>query len=207
MTKSSSSAARVAELFRQMRNDIKFGAYNFGQWLKLIELQQRYGATQFEIRKVLVRLEAERLVEHKANAGYRVATPDPAERGQMRYVRMVLERSTAALIAARATEADIADLTRMAEAFEATIGLEGRQEQAAANMAFHNRLYAIAGNAVLSDLIRELRDRSHYGTTGRWRGPEGLRASGTEHFEMIEAIRRRDPLELERLIVRHIESF
>lgn len=207
MTKSSSSAARVAELFRRMRNDIKFGAYQFGQWLKLIELQQRYEATQFEIRKVLTRLEAERLVEHKANSGYRVATPDPAERGQMRYVRMVLERSTAALVAARATEADIAELTALAEAFDATIGLDGRQEQAAANIAFHGRLYAIAGNAVLSGLIQELRDRSHYGTTGRWRGPEGLRASGTEHFEMIEAIRRRDPLELERLIVRHIESF
>lgn len=207
MTKSSSSAARVAELFRQMRNDIKFGAYQFGQWLKLIELQQRYGATQFEIRKVLARLEAERLVEHKANAGYRVATPDPTERGQMRYVRTILERSTAALIAARATEADIAELTRLAQAFEETIGLDGRQEQAAANMAFHSRLYAIAENGVLSGLIQELRDRSHYGTTGRWRGPEGLRASGTEHFEMIEAIRRRDPLELERLIIRHIESF
>lgn len=207
MTKSSSSAARVAELFRQMRNDIKFGAYQFGQWLKLIELQQRYGATQFEIRKVLGRLEAERLVEHKANAGYRVATPDPAERGQMRYVRTILERSTAALIAARATEHDIAELTRLAQAFDETIGLEGRQEQAAANMAFHAKLYAIAENAVLSGLIQELRDRSHYGTTGRWRGPEGLRASGAEHFEMIEAIRRRDPLELERLIVRHIESF
>lgn len=207
MTKSSSSAARVADLFRQMRNDIKFGAYQFGQWLKLIELQQRYAATQFEIRKVLTRLEAERLVEHKANAGYRVATPDPAERSQMRYVRTILERSTAALIAARATEGDIAELTRLAQAFEDTIGLEGRQEQAAANMAFHSRLYAIAENAVLSGLIQELRDRSHYGTTGRWRGPEGLRASGTEHFEMIEAIRRRDPLELERLIIRHIESF
>ncbi len=207
MTKSSSSAARVAELFRQMRNDIKFGAYQFGQWLKLIELQQRYAATQFEIRKVLTRLEADRLVEHKANAGYRVATPDPAERSQMRYVRTILERSTAAMIAARATEADIAELTRLAQAFEDTIGLEGRQDQAAANMAFHAKLYDIAENAVLSGLIQELRDRSHYGTTGRWRGPEGLHASGAEHFEMIEAIRRRDPLELERLIVRHIESF
>ena len=207
MTKSSSSTARIAQLVQQMRDDIRFGAFTFGQWLKLVELQERYGAKQFEMRKVLNELKAQHLVEHKQNSGFFVATPDPAEREQMRFVRLVLERSAASLIAARATQDDIADLKRCATQFKTTIQLNGRQYQAAANFAFHDRLARITGNAVLARLIHDLREQSHYGTTGRWRSNEGLQESAEEHFAMIEAIEKRDPIELERCITRHIESF
>ena len=190
-----------------MRDDIRFGTYSFGQWLKLIDLQKRYRATQFEIRRVLDSLKTERLVEHRVNHGFRVATPDPAERRQMQFVRTVLERNTASLIAARASAADIDALQGLAQAFDQSVELEGRQLQAAANSAFHQRLYELAGNPILSGLIRELRERSHYGTTGRWRSTEGLHESSVEHFLMVEAIRHRDPIELDRLIARHIEAF
>jgi DNA-binding GntR family transcriptional regulator len=207
MSKSARSGERLAGLTRRMRDDIRFGAFSFGQWLKLIDLQKRYRATQFEIRRVLDALKAERLVEHRVNHGFRVATPDPTERRQMQFVRTILERSTAALIAARATPADIDALQDLAQSFDRSVELQGRQLQATANSAFHQRLYALAGNPILSGLIHELRERSHYGTTGRWRSAEGLHESSVEHFLMVEAIRRRDPIELDRLIVRHIEAF
>lgn len=207
MTKSANSPARIAHLVQQMRDDIRFGGFTFGQWLKLVDLQDRYGAKQFEMRKVLNELKTQHLVEHTPNAGFRVATPDPTQREQMRFVRTVLERSAAPLIAARATEEDIAELTKLATEFRSTISLEGRQHQAAANFAFHDRLARIAGNAVLARLIHDLREQSHYGTTGRWLKSEGLTASADDHFAMIEAIRKRDPIELDRQITHHIESF
>ena len=207
MTKSSSSSARISQLVLQMRDDIRFGAFTFGQWLKLVELQDRYDAKQFEMRKVLNELKTLRLVEHRQNSGFYVATPDPAEREQMRFVRVVLERSAAPLIAARATAEDIIDLRRLATEFQETIRLDGRQFQAAANIAFHDRLAKVTGNSVLARLIHDLREQSHYGTTGRWRSDEGLQESAREHFSMIDAIEKRDPVELERQATRHIESF
>lgn len=186
---------------------MRFGVFGPGDWLKLVDLQSRYDATQFEARKLLSELKNEGLVEHKINAGFRVASPDPLEREQMRYVRSVLERSAAPLIAARATEQDICDLERIAEEFDMSISSQGRQRQAQTNREFHDRLYGLAGNTVLINLIHDLRERSHYGTTGRWNDDSGLKASSEEHMKIIEALRRRDPHELERLIVQHIESF
>lgn len=207
MPKSNSYGGRIAELVQRMRDDIRFGAYEFGAWLKLIDLQERYDANQAEMRRVLAELKVQRLVEHRANFGFRVATPNAAEQREMRQVRVVLERSTAPLIVARATAEDIAELRQLSLQFEACILEKGRRHQALANTAFHERLYRIAGNQVLIDLIHELRERSHYGGSHRWRLEEGMRASATQHDTIIDAIERRDPVELERQIAQHIEPF
>jgi DNA-binding GntR family transcriptional regulator len=207
MTKSNESAARLDRLVRAIRNDIIFGVYDPGARLKLAELQERYGATLSEARRALAELKSGQLVEHVVNSGYRVATPDETRRAQMRFVRTVLERSAAPFIVARATAKDLAALRELAERFDRSTGLQGRQEQAAANHDFHERLYATTGNAVLCEAIKDLRSRSHFGTTGRWRTVEGLKASSSDHFRMIEAIEDRDPVRLERVIVDHIEGF
>lgn len=207
MAKSKESAARLAQLIREIRNDIIFGAYEAGTWLKLSDLQKQHGASAFHIRRALDELKNLKLVDHVANAGFRVATPQEATRAQTRFVRTVLERSAAPFIAARATPEDIAELRHLARLFEDSIEQEGRRDQAHANYNFHAKLYAIAGNEVLEDMIKELRNRSQHTTTGRWRSSEGLHASNRDHFDIVDAIEARDPNELERIIVRHIESF
>lgn len=207
MAKSRESADQLALLIKEIRNDIIFGAYAPGTWLKLTDLQAHHGASAFHIRRALAELANLKLVDHAANAGFRVATPDDSTRVETRFVRTVLERSAAPLIAARATSEDVAELARLAEAFDQSIMAEGRREQALANHNFHSKLYATAGNQVLCDMIDELRNRSQHSTTGRWRSVDGLRASSLDHFSIVKAIEMRDPIELDRIIVRHIESF
>ena len=207
MPKSHAAAERLDGLVRRIRNDIKFGSFSHGEWLKLIELQQRYGATQFDIRKALGELKTQRLVEHRANHGFRVATQDPVQRDQLYFVRTAIERSAAALVVERASADDIAILERLAIAFDHSVESAGRQPQAATNAAFHDHFFAIAGNPILVETVQSLRERSHFGTTGRWRTTEGLRASGAEHHAMIAAIARRDTARLDRLIVDHIAAF
>ncbi|MCC7272008.1 MAG: GntR family transcriptional regulator [Alphaproteobacteria bacterium] len=207
MAKSHASAGRLAALVGRVRNDIKFGGFEPGAWLKLIDLQRRYAATQFEIRQVLAELRGQRLVEHRANHGFRVAVQDMVERDRLYFVRAVLERSAGPLVVANAGAADVAALERLADAFDRTVGSDGRHRQAAANGAFHDRFFAIAGNPVLVETIQGLRERSHFGTTGRWRTEEGLKASGAEHHAMVDAIRRRDVESLDRIVAGHIAAF
>ncbi len=207
MPKSHAAAERLDGLVRRIRNDIKFGSFSHGEWLKLIELQQRYGATQFDIRKALGELKTQRLVEHRANHGFRVATQDPVQRDQLYFVRTAIERSAAALVVERASADDIAILEQLAIAFDRCVESAGRQPQASANGAFHDHFFAIAGNPILVETVQSLRERSHFGTTGRWRTTEGLRASGAEHHAMIAAIAQRDTARLDRLIVDHIAAF
>lgn len=207
MAKSKESADQLARLVLEMRDDIIFGAYEPGTWLKLTDLQAYHGASAFHIRRALDELKNLRLVDHVANAGFRVATPNEFTRVETRFVRAVLERSAVPFIAARASAENIEELRRLAQLFEESIGQEGRRAQALANHNFHAKLYSIAGNEVLHDMINELRNRSQHATKGRWRSTEGLQASSRDHFEIVRAIEERDPYELDRIIVRHIESF
>lgn len=207
MAKSKESADQLARLVLDIRDDIIFGAYEPGTWLKLTDLQAYHGASAFHIRRALDELKNLRLVDHMANAGFRVATPDDSTRVETRFVRIVLERSAVPFIAAKATAEQIEELRQLAQAFEESIGQEGRRAQALANHNFHARLYAISDNDVLQDMINELRNRSQHSTTGRWRSTEGLQASNRDHFDIVRAIEQRDPYELDRIIVRHIESF
>lgn len=95
----------------------------------------------------------------------------------------------------------------MAQNFEKSIDSPGRTAQAKANHDFHERLIALAGNNVLADLVRQLRASNRYATAGRWRTPSGLHDSSREHFRMVDAIEARDPAELERIVVVHIQAF
>jgi len=207
MAKSREAAEQLAQLVGKIRRDIIFGAYAPGTWLKLGELAQLYDASPFHIRRALDHLKNDKLVDHVANAGFRVATLDVTTRTETLFVRTLLERSAAHLIAARADADDIAELRRLALLFDESISKEGRQAQAAANHNFHAYLYSITRNAVLSETINEMRNRSGQTTTGRWRSVEGLEASSRDHFAIITAIEERDPFEVEQAIVSHIKAF
>ncbi|WP_112809319.1 GntR family transcriptional regulator [Ensifer sp.] len=207
MAKSHEAAEQLAQLITTIRRDIIFGAYAPGTWLKLSELQHQYDASPFHIRRALDHLKNDKLVDHVANAGFRVATLDVTTRNETLFVRILLERSAAPLITARADAADIAELRRLALIFEASISEDGRQAQAHANHNFHSYLYSLTRNTVLSETINEMRNRSGQFTTGRWRSVEGLQASSRDHFAIVAAIEERDPYEVEQAIVGHIKAF
>jgi DNA-binding GntR family transcriptional regulator len=207
MAKSREAAEQLAQLVTRIRRDIIFGAYAPGTWLKLTELQRQHDASAFQIRRALDQLKNDRLVDHVVNSGFRVATLDVTTRTETLFVRTLLERSAAHLVTARADADNIAELRRLAQAFDATIVQEGRQAQALANHNFHSYLYSLTRNAVLSEAISELRNRSGQFTAGRWRSVEGLEASSRDHFTIIDAIEQRDPYEVEQAIVNHIKAF
>lgn len=207
MAKSHEAAEQLARLVSEIRRDIIFGAYAPGTWLKLGDLQSQHGASAFHIRRALDELKNEKLVDHVANAGFRVATLDVRTRAETLFVRIVLERNAVHLVTARARPADIAELRRLAQIFDDSIGAEGRRAQALANHDFHSYLYSLSGNAVLSETIHELRNRSGQFTAGRWRSVEGLQASSRDHFTIIDAIENRDPYEAEQAVVDHIRAF
>jgi DNA-binding GntR family transcriptional regulator len=192
---------------QRIQADIRFGAYDFGQRLKLSELQKTYHASQFHVRQALSQLKALKLVEHRHNCGFRICQQDPVGRDQLRHVRLILERAAVPLVFERATADDIAALRELAEAFAAAIGTGSRQELALANLAFHRRFYQIANNQVLLDLISTLREQSYYSTTGRWRTREGISASAADHFAMVDAIERHDATGLDRIVLQHIRAF
>jgi DNA-binding GntR family transcriptional regulator len=102
------------DLVERIRLDLIAGRLRSGEWLRLNELEQRYGASRFEVRQALGVLSTLNALEHVENRGYRVHVADPEKNAYHREVRLVLELSTAARVMAAATPADIKQLRRLA---------------------------------------------------------------------------------------------
>ena len=90
-TNKSERAPRRASLVERMKADIVSGTYHRGEWLRLADLEKRYGASRTEVRKALVALATMKALEHVENYGYRIVVVDAERNQQYREIRYVLE--------------------------------------------------------------------------------------------------------------------
>ncbi len=117
--------------------------------------------------------------------------------------RKCLERETARLAAERASEADLAELEAALRRYEEA---DSPEAAARADLDFHNRLAAISGNRVLEAVLRLIRGEVE--TTPL---PSAVVSRiqprlAREHWEILDAIRSRDPDRAERAMLAHIEG-
>ena len=205
-TESRPGSAMLApsRIARQIENDILLGQLRSGEWLKLVDVEQRYGASRFEIRGALARLAAQGVLEHVPHRGYRVLLVSEAELSQRVEIRLILELQTCELIARRATPADCERLLCLARRFEEAIETEPVPELDAANHRFHRELVALCGNPALERLINELRERTKPLGWQHWKTVAHSRKSAAEHVAMVEALNRADAARLQDVVCTHI---
>src|SRR5690606_31711127 len=109
------------ELARKMRADLLMGEFEHGQWLRLNELERRYGVSRFEVRKALAALAAVGALEHIENYGYRLPPADPEKDAHHRETRLILELGAAPKVYYRASMEDLAYLHDLATQFSRAI--------------------------------------------------------------------------------------
>jgi len=198
------TAGGAEPLLERMKRDIVSSQFRRGEWLRLADLEQRYGATRTEVRKALAALAAMRTLEHVANYGYRVQVIDGKLEQDSRLARFVLECAGADLIVQRITAADIEDLRALADAFQDRVENGTLTEIDDANHAFHRQMIGLCGNGVISDLVNDLRDRVRPSVRTPWSTHKGILESATEHFQMVDAIAAGDADLLKALLRKHM---
>jgi DNA-binding GntR family transcriptional regulator len=189
--KSNRVTARRA-LASEIAQAIRLRMYRPGEWLRQIDIEEKFQASRFDVRGALEELAVRKTIEHVPNRGYRVAEIDLATYRAIRDTRIILEAGAMAGVVAHIDDDAIARLDELAAAFSTAAASGTRIEQSEINSAFHHLIYAHCGNPVLEETIWGLRDRS--------RGS----ASDRDHHEMVAALRRRDAPALAALISRHI---
>ena len=185
---------------------IQVGEFRAGEWLRQIDLEQKFGATRFDVRAALDELAVRKTIQHVPNRGYRVAVADAQTIAGVRAVRLMLEPAAAAAIVARTDDAALSQLRDLADRFSAAVRSGTHADQSRTNRDFHRRLYALAGNAVLEETIWSLRERSRGSTLTVWRSHEAMERSDREHREMLDALAVRAPDRLADIIARHIDG-
>ena len=192
-------------LANEIADAIQLGEYRSGEWLRQIDLEEKFGATRFDIRTALEELVVRKAIQHVPNRGYRVMVLDEQTFTAIREVRVILECAAARIVAIRADPATLQRLRQLAELFSEAIERGTTSDQSRTNREFHRLFYNACGNPVLEETIWALRDRSRATPLTTWQSQEALSRANEDHRQMLAAIENKAPDLLAEIVARHIK--
>lgn len=169
-------------------------------------LAKKYNVSRTPVREALRRLESEGLVV-RSGSSMRVREYQSEEMIDLYEVRIYLEEAAAKTAALRHSSMDLVLIDRAHQAMiDLDLATASRNELTAANMTFHERVWAASHSPALIDLLNRV--QVHFirypGTTlakeGRWQQVI------QEHAELIEAIRNHDDTAAARIASSHLET-
>lgn len=179
-------------LEREIERVVLAGEFNPGDRISEKELAIRFGISRGPIREALRSLEAAGLVEQVPNRGVFVRQLSSQQADDIYEVRAALFALAGGLLAARATDEDVARLRAFVRAMDDAIAQDDFDAYARENFAFHEFIVERSGNGILASqyltLIKQLR---LYRARSLMFG-NAMQASNEEHREMVEAIAARD---------------
>ncbi len=161
-----------------------------GSWIDEMKLVAELGISRTPLREALKVLAVEGLVTMKVRRGAFVAEMSRDDVVQVYHLLGLLESDAAATVAARADDAERAELQTLHDRLERQL----RQRDAffATNEAFHLAILRIAGNRWAEQMVRDLRKvmklNRHHSLFRQGRIEESL----SEHRLLMQAIAARD---------------
>jgi DNA-binding GntR family transcriptional regulator len=198
---------REARFSEALTADLLAGKFSPGEWLKQADLEEAYDVNRFEVRIALAELSVRGLLEHLPNRGYRVRKHTPEDWEQLLELRSLLEVAACRVVVQRATDPQVAEFERLVKAFdEATRGGDSDRMRDL-NYELHSVFYAMTGNPMLAEQIRELRERGMPGRRSIWQTVKSVKNSNEDHFEMLETLKRRDADGLAAAVYRHLNRW
>jgi DNA-binding GntR family transcriptional regulator len=182
----------VAELLRQRIFNRELEP---GSWIDELKIAEEYGISRTPLREALKVLAAEGLVTMKVRRGAYVTEVSDKDLRDVYHLLGLLESDAAAVVAATASSAHIAELTQLHRELERAAVAKGGNRDLffELNERFHMRLLGIADNKWRDQMVADLRKvmklhRHHsLSKTGR------VEASLAEHRAIMNAIEHCQP--------------
>jgi DNA-binding GntR family transcriptional regulator len=184
--------------------------YDHADEIRLDErrLSEGLGVSRTPIREAMTVLEQEGFVRTRPRRGVFVVRKTKREILEMITVMAALEGMAARLAAEHATDAEIAELRRLMDAFrsgnaQSANGGERIDEYSDANIAFHQGIIRMSGCALLAEMTENL--FIHMRAIRKITIHQENRAARSilDHMQIIEALERRAPELAERLAREH----
>jgi DNA-binding GntR family transcriptional regulator len=181
--------------------------YEGGTLLTEGELADAVGVSRTPVREALLKLEVEGLIKLYPKKGALVLPVSAQEIADVVETRLLVEEHATR----RAVPASPRLLARLEELLE-----EQKRQGEAGDLAavavtdrtFHAEIVRACGNAILSRLYDQLRDRQlRMGVAMMHAHPDRIAKNVTEHGEILEALRAGDPEAAAALVRRHVGWF
>ena len=180
----------VAELLRQRIFARELAP---GSWIDEMRLAEEYGISRTPLREALKVLATEGLVTMKMRRGAYVTEVNDKDQRDVYHLLSLLESDAAGVVAAHASDAELAELNDIHQELAAAVG--NTDKFFAINERFHMRLLEIANNRwrdqMVADLRKVMKLNRHNSLLKSGRIEESLR----EHQALLEALLKRDASE------------
>lgn len=201
-------ASQSAEAYEQIKSAILRWDLAPGAQVTELQLSDRFAFGRAAVRAALTRLAHEHLVVSLPRRGYVIAPITFKLVQDLFGLRLILERSAAALAADRADNAFVEQLEALNDACEHRPGQENLTQLRDANRRFHIALTSGSGNDLLVDSVTTALDgmqRILYlpVIANVWKT---IDATHDDHKLIIKAIRERDSSAAEAATAAHIEA-
>lgn len=182
----------VAELLRQriFRRELEPGS-----WIDELKIAEEYGISRTPLREALKVLAAEGLVTMKVRRGAYVTEVSDKDLADVYHLLSLLESDAAAVVAERATPAQIAELEALHAELEAAAkpGKVDRDQFFAINERFHMKLLALADNRWRDQMVADLRKVMKLNRHNSLLKSGRIEESLAEHRSIVAALKSHDP--------------
>jgi DNA-binding GntR family transcriptional regulator len=170
------------------------------------ELAETLSVTRACVRTALLDLASEGLVERIPNRGARVRPVSLAEAVQITECRMMLEGLCAAKAAEHVTDGQIGQLTDLGERMRASATAGEPLKYSELNDELHHFIQVMSGQDTAAELLARLNAQLVRHKFRLALQPGRPQISLAEHWEIIQAIRDRDPRRAEQAARGHLVS-
>lgn len=185
-------------VYRSLRERIVAGDLAPGTRLVELPVALEFGVSRTPVREAVKRLEAEGLVRVEPGRGMVVHSPEGVDIDEVFVVRGALDGLAARLAAYRITPAELARLQVITDSI-GEAALAGRWDHViVANSRFHELIYTIAGNGLLTRLGRDVRDSVRRLSPLRLSDPDRIEYILQGHQTVLDALATHDPVAAER---------
>lgn len=142
--------------YKELKGCIIYGIYPHKYHLVVSSLSNELGVGVTVIRRVLEKLESERLVSSQPGKGFFVYCPHDME--DTTSLRNELELAAIEQVVTRIENTSLKDLMGLAVAADRTKNIYDRTQYVNAEMAFHNKLVAYSENRFLITMHKQMQD-------------------------------------------------
>jgi DNA-binding GntR family transcriptional regulator len=195
----------VAELLRQriFSRDLEPGS-----WIDELKIAEAYGISRTPLREALKVLAAEGLVTMKVRRGAYVTEVSERDLSDVYHLLGLLESDAAGVVAATATDEQVAALQALHDDLEAAAraGMAGHDRFFEINEQFHTQLLVIANNRWRDQMVADLRKVMKLNRHNSLLKSGRIEQSLQEHRCVMDAIAARDVALAVQRMLEHFKS-
>jgi len=192
------------EIYESLKRSILHGKLKGGQRLIEEQLAHQVGISRTPVREAFHKLERDDLVKRRPKGGFVVREFTKEDVEEIFGIRTALESYAAYLATLHITPDEISALEKKIKESEKALKRGNEDKAVEVHTEFHDLLYNACKSKRLIGMINNFRDYFYRYRYALLHTEGGMKISIQDHIQMLEAMKKKNPRLVERLVRKHL---